>query len=104
MKTKISRAVCSANAVKILKELDAIFKAQTQTEFQHEHIYSYKHNQLNVFLASIESESTTAEAMAKRYVMNKIRAEMDRSMDEEVSKRFENQHFNWVPADPVYRG
>jgi hypothetical protein len=42
--------------------------------------------------------------MAKRYVMQKIRAEMENSVDEEVSKRFENQNFNWVPADPVYRG
>jgi len=42
--------------------------------------------------------------MAKRYVMNKIRAEMDRSIDEELLKRFENQQFNWVQADPVYRG
>ena len=43
--------------MKILKELEAIFKAQTQTDFQQGHIYSYKHNQLSVFSASIESES-----------------------------------------------
>jgi hypothetical protein len=42
--------------------------------------------------------------MAKRYIMNKIRAEMDCSIDEELLKRFENQQFNWVQADPVYRG
>jgi hypothetical protein len=42
--------------------------------------------------------------MAKRYVMQKIRAEMENSVDEEVSKRFKNQNFNWVPVDPVYRG
>ena len=86
------------------QELDAIFKSHTHTEFQHGQLYSYKHNQFSVFSASIDSESISREAMAKRYVMNKIRAEMDRSMDEEMSKRFENQHFNWVQADPVYRG
>ena len=86
------------------QELEAIFKSHTHTEFQHGQLYSHKHNQFSVFSASIDSESISGEAMAKRYVMNKIRAEMDRSMDEEVSKRFENQNFNWVPADPVYRG
>ena len=37
--------------------MEAIFKAQTQTDFQQGHIYGYKHNQLRVFSASIESES-----------------------------------------------
>jgi len=86
------------------QQLDAIFKSHTHTEFQHGQLYSYNQNQFSVFSASIESESIPKETMAKRYVMNKIRAEMDRSMDEEISKRFENQHFNWVQADPVYRG
>jgi len=45
------------------------------------------------------------EAMAaSEYVMNKIWAEMDRSIDEALLRRFENQQFNWVQADPVYRG
>jgi len=86
------------------QELEAIFKSHTHTEFQHGQLYSYKHNQFSVFSASIDSESISGEAMAKRYVMNKIRAEMDRSIDEELLKRFENQQFNWVQADPVYRG
>jgi len=87
------------------QELVAFFKSYSHTEFQQDQTYSYKHTQFNVFSASIDSESMSEEAMAaSEYVMNKIWAEMDRSIDEALLRRFENQQFNWVQADPVYRG
>jgi uncharacterized protein YifN (PemK superfamily) len=42
--------------------------------------------------------------MAKRYVMDKIRAEMECTIDEELLNKFKNQQFNWIQADYVYRG
>jgi len=57
-----------------------------------------------VFSASIDSESISREAMAKRYVMDKIRAEMECTIDEELLNKFKNQQFNWIQADYVYRG
>jgi len=56
------------------------------------------------FSASIDSESISREAMAKRYVMDKIREEMERTTDEELLSKFKNQQFNWIQADYVYRG
>jgi len=85
--------------------LETFLKSHSHTEFQHGQTYSYKHTQFKVFSASIVSESMSEEAMAaSKYVMNKIWAEMDCSIDKALLRRFENQQFNWVQADPVYRG
>jgi len=72
-------------------EWEEVLKNHSRAEFSHGQLYSHKHNKFSVFLASIDSESISREAMAKRYVMNKIRAEMEREIDEELLKRFENQ-------------
>jgi len=85
-------------------EWEEVLKNHSCAEFSYSQLYSHKHNKFSVFSASIDSESISRETMAKRYVMDKIRAEMDREIDEEQLKRFENQQFNWVQADYVYRG
>jgi hypothetical protein len=47
----------------------------------------------------------SAEAMAAvDYVMRKVWEEIERSIDEELLRKFENQQFNWVQINPIYRG
>jgi len=47
----------------------------------------------------------SAEAMAASdYVMGKIWDELERTVDEALLKKYMKKQFNWVQANPVYRG
>jgi len=47
----------------------------------------------------------SAEAMAaSEYVMGHIWDELDRSVNEALVRKYKRKQFNWVEANPVYRG
>jgi hypothetical protein len=47
----------------------------------------------------------SAEAMAAAEdVIEKLMADLERSIDEVLLKKYVNKRFNWVKANPIYRG
>jgi len=47
----------------------------------------------------------SAEAMAaSEYVLGKLWDDLERSIDEALLRKYVNKQFNWVQANPIYRG
>jgi len=47
----------------------------------------------------------SAEAMAaSAYVLDKVWDDLERSIDEALLRKYVNKQFNWVQANPIYRG
>jgi len=47
----------------------------------------------------------SAEAMAaSEYVIGKLWDDLECSIDEALLRKYVNKQFNWVQANPIYRG
>jgi len=64
------------------------------------------HNQQSLaFFDKYRSESMSAEAMAAcEEIIEKLMADLESSVGEALMRKYENKQFNWVQANPIYRG
>jgi len=86
------------------QELEGVF----QISFQHKEfhkIYTVINTQRKVSSASIDPERMSGEIMeVNKDEKKQIWEELDRSVNEALARKYTRKQFNWIQANPVYRG
>jgi len=86
-----------------ISSVGGVFKFHSRTEFFSRPDLNLQTTKTSVFRQV--SKSMSAEAMAVvEDIIGKLMDDLERSIDEALMKKYVNKQFNWVQANPIYRG